>query len=145
MTRRSAFLLVLSVSALGCDEPPPRHEAPVAAPASGGHATLEQWLPPAAEPTSRPAQAAAPTPRTGGGAPQYAGTVAETMDAGGYTYMRLDTSSGPVWIAATQREVTVGAQVTASGMMMRDFHSSTLDRTFPELVLASAVEVTPVN
>ncbi len=142
MTRRSALLLVLSVSALGCDEPPPRHEAPVAAPASGGHATLEQWLPPVENAAPRPAPAAAPTPRTGG-APQYAGTVAETMDAGGYTYMRLDTSSGPVWIAATQREVAVGAQVAASGMMMRDFHSSTLNRTFPELVLASAVEVTP--
>ncbi|MCA9572924.1 MAG: hypothetical protein KC656_34040, partial [Myxococcales bacterium] len=85
--------------------------------------------------------AAMPAPT--GGAPQYAGTVAESMDSGGYTYMRLDTSSGPVWIAATEREVSVGAHVAASGMVMRGFHSRTLDRTFDQIVFASAVEVTP--
>lgn len=158
MKARTLLLLVLSVSAVGCDEPE-RHEAPaVAPPASEGHARLEDWFPPADEtagavtPTPAP-----PSPHGGGGSPhgggapmpaaaggpQYAGTVAETMDSGGYTYMRLDTSSGPVWIAATERGVSVGAHVTASGMVMRGFYSRTLDRTFDQLVLASAVEITP--
>lgn len=73
------------------------------------------------------------------------GTVTETMNSGGYTYMQLETDDGPVWIAGTQREIAVGDRVTASGSVMHDFHSNTLDRTFDRLVLASDVRVEHPN
>jgi len=61
-----------------------------------------------------------------------AGTVTETVDSGGYTYVHVDCGDGEmIWAAAPQREVAVGAAVTIStGMPMKDFHSDTLDRTF---------------
>jgi len=67
------------------------------------------------------------------------------MDSGGYTYMRVETSTGMVWVATTQREMAVGATVQASGMMMQGFRSNTLDRTFDRLVLATTVDVTPAD
>jgi hypothetical protein len=74
-------------------------------------------------------------------APTIEGTVRETMDAASYTYMQLETSDGLVWIASNRTEVSVGDRVEASGSEMRDFRSSTLDRTFDRLVLASYVRI----
>ena len=84
----------------------------------------------------------APTAGAPPGAGPYAGTVTETMNSGGYTYMLVDTPDGPVWVATSEREMSVGVHVSASGMVMQGFHSNTLDRTFDRLVLASNVEVT---
>ncbi len=59
------------------------------------------------------------------------GTVLETMDSGGYTYVLLETDRDKRWIASTQTAVAVGDLVQAGeGMAMRDFHSSTLNRSF---------------
>ena len=63
-----------------------------------------------------------------------AGTVTETMDAAGYTYIQVDTGDELVWAAAPKFEVQVGDEVVVpQGTPMRDFHSSTLKRDF-ELV-----------
>lgn len=82
--------------------------------------------------------AAAPAPMPGhGGAPQGtsgmagSGTVSETMNAGGYTYVKLDGSQGQVWAAAPETSVKVGDAVSfVGGMPMAGFRSNTLDRTF---------------
>ena len=59
------------------------------------------------------------------------GTVLETMDSGGYTYALLDTGQDQRWVAALQTPVAVGDVVqTDAGMIMTDFTSNTLDRTF---------------
>ena len=60
------------------------------------------------------------------------GTVTETMDSGGYTYIHVDCGDGEmIWAAAPRREAAVGDAVTIStGMPMKNFHSDTLDRTF---------------
>jgi len=59
------------------------------------------------------------------------GVVTETMNAGGYTYLNLDTGSGNVWAAVKEQPVAVGMTVTIESIMaMPDFHSDTLDRTF---------------
>ena len=76
-----------------------------------------------------------------GGSPVVAGTVAETIDAAGYTYMRLTTSNGDVWVAAMQMPVTVGNRVEASGSTMPGFHSNTLNRTFDQIVFANSARV----
>jgi hypothetical protein len=59
------------------------------------------------------------------------GTVLETMDSGGYTYAFLDTGQDQRWVAALETPVAVGDVIqTDAGMIMTDFTSSTLDRTF---------------
>ena len=62
------------------------------------------------------------------------GTVSETMNTGGYTYVQVDTGSEKVWAAAPECVVNVGDQVVIpQGAPMYDYHSKTLDRDF-ELV-----------
>jgi hypothetical protein len=69
-----------------------------------------------------------------------AGAVVETMDAGGYTYVQLDTADGKIWAAGPQTQVTVGQVLRVStGMPMQNFHSDALDRTFPTLYFANAL------
>lgn len=66
------------------------------------------------------------------------GQVKETMDSGGYTYVLLDTEAGEKWVAVPKTVVKVGEQAAfASGMMMKNFKSETLQRTFPEIVFSA--------
>ena len=59
------------------------------------------------------------------------GTVLETMDSAGYTYMRLEFGEEKYWYATQQTEVEVGDVVQLSmGMLMRDFYADSLDRDF---------------
>jgi hypothetical protein len=68
------------------------------------------------------------------------GTVVETMDAAGYTYVRLDLGDKEIWAAGKQFEVKVGDRVSVPlEMPMTDFHSQTLDRDFPLIYFASVI------
>ena len=68
------------------------------------------------------------------------GTVAETMTSGGYVYVRLEADGN--WVASTPIPVVVGDKVKYSGgMMMKDFTSRTLDRSFEYILFASKLEV----
>jgi len=89
----------------------------------------------AASPAGDPAGAAAPQ-----AAPAQSGTVMETMDAGGYTYVQVDTGSELVWAAAPQFTVAVGDEVTIPpGMPMANYHSKSLDRDFDVVYFVSAI------
>ncbi|MBI3565906.1 MAG: nucleotide-binding protein [Elusimicrobia bacterium] len=68
-------------------------------------------------------------------AEDLSGTVAETMDSGGYTYMLIQTPAGQKkWAAVTQTAVKKGQSVTVSGAMdMKDFESPTLKRKFDHI------------
>jgi hypothetical protein len=62
------------------------------------------------------------------------GTVVETMNSGGYTYVLLDTGSEQNWMAGAETFVEVGHVVeTSQGMPMQQFTSRTLNRTFDTL------------
>lgn len=62
------------------------------------------------------------------------GTILETMDAGGYTYILLDTGTRKVWAASPRTPVRRGSMVAVSTQMpMKNFHSKALRRDF-ELV-----------
>ena len=75
-------------------------------------------------------EASAPAPSVTTGA-VGTGTVVETMNSGGYTYVQVDTGSKEIWAAAPESLVKVGDQVAIpEGMPMRNFHSKTLDRDF---------------
>ncbi len=68
------------------------------------------------------------------------GTVAETMNSGGYTYILLQTKSKMFWVAIAESKVTVGDEVVlASGMEMIEFHSKSLDRTFDSIIFSEGM------
>jgi hypothetical protein len=70
----------------------------------------------------------------------FAGTVAETMDAGGYTYVRVESDTGEIWAASGQFAVAVGDRVTVPlEMAMENFHSDTLDRDFAVIYFAQRI------
>ncbi len=70
------------------------------------------------------------------------GRVTETMDSGGYTYVRVLTGEGEVWAAAPQTSIRTGDSVTfPSAMPMNGFHSKTLNRTFEKIYFVPAIRV----
>jgi hypothetical protein len=69
------------------------------------------------------------------------GTVLETMDSGGYTYVLMNTGEDQRWAAALQTPVEVGDVVqTDQGMAMKDFASTTLNRTFDLVYFVSSLQ-----
>jgi len=69
------------------------------------------------------------------------GTVLETMDAAGYTYVLLDTGEGQQWFATQQTPVAVGDVVqTNQGMAMEKFTSQSLNRTFDVIYFSGALQ-----
>jgi len=113
------FVIVLAIALTGCGDK------------VGGNAQATASNTPAPATTQ-----AAPAAMPG----TWQGTVAETMDSGGYTYVLLDTGVQKIWCASTQTPVAVGDKVTIpQGQMMVDFRSATLDRVFPEIYFATAI------
>jgi hypothetical protein len=95
----------------------------------------------APEPATKQTVQQAPAP--GMAAPPAApvsGKVLETMDASGYTYFNVQTDAGEKWVAVNQTKVEVGEEVAfMDGMVMQNFFSKSLDRTFPEIVFSSGL------
>ena len=68
------------------------------------------------------------------------GTVVQTMNSGGYTYILLDKDGNESWAAMPETEVKVGEEVTlAPGAPMNNFNSRTLNRTFETIYFTSGV------
>ena len=71
---------------------------------------------------------------------QESGTVLETMNTAGYTYVKVQTADKEIWAAAPQFEVAVGDSVIIpEGMAMPNYHSNTLNRDFDELYFVSNI------
>lgn len=69
------------------------------------------------------------------------GTIVETMNTGGYTYLLLDSAKGKVWAAIPETKLEVGTKVTlAPGMTMHAFPSKSLNRTFDAIVFSPGLE-----
>ncbi len=65
------------------------------------------------------------------------GTVTETMNTGGYTYLQLSKGNQSVWVAIPETKVEKGAEITCRpGMEMQNFESTTLKRTFPSIIFS---------
>ncbi len=104
-----------------------------AAPKSGATASKSATPAPTAPSPATPARQLGNTLR---------GTVKETLDSGGYTYILLATDQGEVWAAAGKFAVAVGDEVELAGMQpMRNFRSRTLDRVFEEIQFVSSAKV----
>jgi hypothetical protein len=68
------------------------------------------------------------------------GTVVETMNSGGYTYVLLDNGGQKSWAAIPNSEVKVGQEVElAPGMVMNGFSSKTLGRTFDAILFSQGL------
>jgi hypothetical protein len=137
----AAAALLLTAGACSRSQPPAAQGgAPSAAPAATAPAANVPAAPRPAEMASH-----APTAAPVGAAvlPSSAvatGKVLETMDAGGYTYVQLDTPSGKIWAATSQTKVAVGQLLSVPlEMPMQNFHSNALGRDFPLIYFASRV------
>ena len=107
--RRALPLMLALTAAVGCHSS--KSDAVVAAPVTGA-------APAAAPATIQP----------------FSGKVLERLEASPYCYLRLQTTRGEVWVAVPEAKVEKGAEVTVSNpMVMNNFESKTLNRTFPEV------------
>jgi len=121
-------LLALALVAAGCDG---ADDASTAGGTTGGEAPSE-------------AASAAAAQADGGG--QLTGTVLETMDAGGYTYAKIASGDRTVWAAGPVTSLAEGQEVTVqTGMMMKEFRSGALDRTFAEIYFTSGFAGSPAG
>jgi hypothetical protein len=85
---------------------------------------------------------AAAAPGATPAAPQpLAGTVLQTMNAGGYSYVYIEQADGKKnWVAVAETPVKVGAQMTFKpGMEMGKFESKALKRTFDSIIFSDGV------
>ena len=111
-----AGLMTLALAA-GCKEKTPQ--------------VTEQQKPAAEAPVAPAASAQAKT-----------GTVVETMNSGGYTYVQVDTGTEKIWAAAPEFQVKVGDSVVVpEGMPMANYHSKTLDRDFEVVYFVNSIMV----
>ncbi len=86
------------------------------------------------------APSATSTPAAVPAAGTISGTIAETMNSGGYTYALLQTGSKDSWIATGELPVKVGDRISATiDMPMENFNSKTLNRRFPLIYFVTGV------
>jgi hypothetical protein len=91
---------------------------------------------PAAQPQPAAEQSAQPA------AAPKSGTVVETMNSGGYTYVQVDTGSETIWAASPEFAVKVGDPVVIpAGMPMANYHSKTLNRDFDLVYFVDGIMV----
>ena len=71
------------------------------------------------------------------------GTASEVMHSGGYTYVQVEMEDGVMhWLAGPQIGMAEGDMVSwTGGMTMTDFTSSTLERTFEEILFVDGLQV----
>jgi hypothetical protein len=68
------------------------------------------------------------------------GIALQVVSAAGYTYVEVEGEGNTFWLAGPETEITEGAQVEWKGpMLMSDFHSPSLDRTFSEILFVDSV------
>ena len=67
----------------------------------------------------------------------HSGTIIETFNVSGYTYMNIETEGDKLWVAIPESAVSSGEKVTfAEGMVMKNFHSKALDKTFESIIFS---------
>jgi hypothetical protein len=69
--------------------------------------------------------------------------VLSSIDAAGYTYVEVTQNKKTLWIAGTTVAVKKGDVIRFDdGMVMTNFNSKTLNRTFPSVTFVNRVVVT---
>jgi hypothetical protein len=71
---------------------------------------------------------------------QHGGAVIETADAPPYVYVHVKSDKGTEWLAAPAIKLKVGARIVwPDGLVMTNYHSKILDRTFDSVSFVTAV------
>lgn len=71
----------------------------------------------------------------------HEGTVVDTMNGGGYTYVQIKEADNTFWAAGPQIEVSKGDKVAVvEQMWMNEFTSKTLNRTFDKLLFVGQID-----
>ncbi|MCF6280980.1 MAG: hypothetical protein L3J28_02030 [Candidatus Polarisedimenticolaceae bacterium] len=69
------------------------------------------------------------------------GKALEVFQAGEYTYINIEKEEGSEWIAVATLNASKGDIIKYSkGSLMSNFHSKSLDRTFPEILFSGAAD-----
>ena len=69
--------------------------------------------------------------------------VLSSIDASQYTYIEVTQSKKTLWLAANAVKVKKGDVIRFDqGMVMKDFHSKVLNRSFPAVTFVNRVVVT---
>lgn len=69
--------------------------------------------------------------------------VLSSIDAAGYTYLEVTQNKKTLWLAGTMVAVKKGDVIRFDdGMVMTNFNSKTLNRTFPSVTFVNRVLVT---
>ena len=138
-------LLTLSIAAVllvSCGQK--QEQTAAAAPKPAVTTTTPVQLPPV---TTSQAPAPAAPPAAPVATNQLHGKLLESMNAAGYTYLRIKTDSGEQWAAVRETKVKKGDVVTVNAQMtMNGFESKTLKRRFDSIVfgtMAGANDVPP--
>lgn len=78
-------------------------------------------------------------------APITSGTVVETMNAGGYTYVLLENAGQSNWVAIPTMDVKPGQKIELQpGAEMGPFKSVSLNRTFEKITFSSGPKTVAV-
>ena len=98
--------------------------------------TVAGWVSAADQPPKAGAAVPANAPMS------FSGKVVETMNAGDYTYVGVNTGKATNWAAAPKFAVKVGDVVSVpGGMAMPNYHSKTLNRDFDVVYFTGTVNV----
>jgi hypothetical protein len=69
------------------------------------------------------------------------GDVGEVVHTERYTYMKLVEGEEELWVATSRAEIPEGVSVIITGSAYFDFQSSSMNKTFPVLVLAPTFSI----
>ncbi len=134
MKRKLLVLLISGMLLTSCaqDKAPEQTTPPQKTSQETTSPSAPQGTPETAQPTNMPKWS-------------FTGKVVETLDAGGYTYVLADNGTEQKWVAIMKTNLAKGEEVTfADGLLMRNFESKSLNRTFDEIVFSSgAIGKTP--
>jgi hypothetical protein len=68
------------------------------------------------------------------------GKVVESMDAGNYTYVSIEKDDKNVWVAIPRVKVAIDQEISIKpGMVIPNFESKTLNRTFESIIFADGI------
>lgn len=157
-------LVAFVVCALGC--PPKPVDAPLPPPGLAGAIDPNAQMPAGHPPIGGHVDDGAPLPTKGAPLPNFGtpsgdvgggaigggggagmgagvvftGKVVEKLDVPSYTYIRVATPGSEEWVAVSTMSINVGDTVTINQqIVMENFPSKSLNRTFARLVMGTAV------
>lgn len=76
---------------------------------------------------------------------EISGKVVDIINSGGYSYIQLNDGTGKVWVAIPQTNINQGTEGTVLGSIMKDFPSSTLNKTFTAIIFSDGMQISAVE